>query len=285
MQKKPILIGVLALCFTLSLSFSAHAFSSLVAYGDSLTDNGNLGLRYTDGPLWVEVLSDATGSELYDVAYAGATTGMDNPAAAKIDPAYTDMLGLQWQIGAFQPGFSTTHDMSDTLFTVWAGANDFFQGRDANAAADNIGSAIQALIDSGAQDILVPNLPDLGNTPAFYNDVNPDVSSAMASGWTMAFNTALEAELATFESYSPGINLYALDAYGISDDLLERNANGDILNFDELFWDGVHPTHIGHEALAAKAYQLVNPVPIPAAIWLFGPGVGLLISLRRKYNR
>lgn len=283
-------IGMVIFSLVLGMSFSAHAFTSLVAYGDSLTDDGDTGAfpfpdgvrRFTDQKVWVELLADTTGSKLYDVAFGGATTGWDNPAVG------SSGLGLQWQIAAFQSCFSFNLDLNDTLFTVWAGANDFFQARGPDSAAINVGTAVQSLVDSGAHNILIPNLPDLGYTPAFYNDVNPAASSAQASGWTAAFNMTLDEQLAGLEQNNLDVNLYFLDIYGIFGDLIETDANGNIKNAAEwnaLFMpDGIHPTSIGQGAIAAEAYQLVNPVPVPTTIILLGSGLAWLVAFRRRLN-
>jgi outer membrane lipase/esterase len=269
------------------VSFSAHAYSSLVAYGDSLSDDGNTGLfplgdgvkRYTDQAVWVELLAGATGSKLYDVAFGGATTGWDNPAVG------SEGLSLQWQIGALQPHFSYNLDMNDTLFAVWAGANDFFQGRDFEQAAANIGAALKFLAAGGARDILVPNLPNLGHTPAFYKNQNSDgVTEAMATGWSMAYNAALESELAVFQKCHPDVNIYYLDVKTLFEGLLEYDDQGNIINFDELFWDPIHPSIIGHENLANGVIQVLNAMPVPAPLVLLGSGLFGLGALRRRFQ-
>lgn len=287
MFRKLILIGVTVSSFLVCVSFSAHAYTSLVAYGDSLSDDGNTGLfplgdgvkRFTDQAIWVELLAGATGSKLYDVAFGGATTGMDNPAMGSAG------LGLQWQISAFQPYFSHSLDMNDTLFTVWAGANDFFQGRDFGQAAANVGVALESLASGGARDILVPNLPNLGCTPAFYNDQNPDgVFEAMASGWSLAYNAALESELVDFQTNHSDVNIFYLDVNSLFEGLLEYDAQGNIINFDELFWDPVHPTIVGHENIANGAIQVLDTVPVPAPLILLGSGLLGLSALHRRFR-
>lgn len=271
----------------LGLSFSAHAYTSIVAYGDSLSDDGNTGLfplgdgvqRFTDQAVWVELLANAKGSDLYDVAFGGATTGMDNPAIN------SDGHGLQWQIGAFQPYFNYNLDMEDTLITVWAGANDFFQGRDSRQAAANVGTALKSLAASGARDILVPNMPNLGHTPGFYNGANPDVPEAVASGWSSAYNADLELQLATIQKCDLDVNIYYLDVNTLFEDLLEYDDQGNIINFGELFWlDGVHPTIIGHETIAEGALQVLDAVPVPAPLLLLGSGLFGLGALRRRFR-
>lgn len=281
MPKRPIYVAALVLCFVFISSMSAFAFTSIVAYGDSLTDNGNLG-KLTDGDVWVDTLANALGAELFNKAHLGATTGDDSPATG------STIFGLQWQIQTYQPYLSQALDMDDTLFTVWAGANDFFQARTVPDATANMAIAMQTLIDSGAKDILVPNLPDLGLTPGFYGDVQGAGTAAMASAWSTGFNATLEAQITAFELEHGDVNLYALDIEGLFADLIDIDAQGNITNPDEwqaLFMpDGIHPTHISHAAVADAAYQLVNPVPVPAAFILLGSGLLGLGALRRRFK-
>lgn len=54
---------------------SASPIRSVVAYGDSYSDNGNLG-RESNGPVIAEDLASNFGVPLIDHAWVGATTGI-----------------------------------------------------------------------------------------------------------------------------------------------------------------------------------------------------------------
>lgn len=260
----PVLL-VLALLFTFPVGSHATAFNNLVVFGDSLSDDGNID-RFTDGPIWVEILAASLGADLYDYAYGGATTGYDNPAAGL---SYT---GLQWQVDNY------VAPTNDALYTVWAGANDFLQERSFISAANNIGTALENLYTDGARDILVGNLPDIGATPAFIS--TPDAT--VATYWTLGFNAQLETVLSDFkESYDDAI-LYKLDAYGIFSDFVPGSEE-----WADLFWfDGFHPSSEGHQLIADIAYTKVAPVPEPSTIVLMGLGlVGLAGFGRKKFKK
>ncbi len=259
----PVLL-VLALLFIFPFLCHATQFNNLVAYGDSLSDDGNVA-RFTDGAIWVETLAGYLDAELHDFAYGGATTGYDNPA---ISSPYT---GLQWQVETYGA------PINDALYTVWAGANDFLQERSFITAANNIGVALEKLYAFGARDILVGNLPDIGATPAYIGTTD----STIAHYWTLGFNAQLENVLSDFEeSYDDAI-LYKLDAFDIFSSYVPGSPE-----WAELFWvDGFHPSSVGHQLIADNAYMEVAPVPEPSTIVLMGLGLVGLAGLGRKKLR
>ena len=261
----PVLL-VLTLFLVFPCGGQATTFNNLLVFGDSLSDNGNIG-RFTDGPIWVETLAASLGADLFDFAYGGATTGYDNPAAG------LPITGLQWQVDNY------TGPINEALFTVWAGANDFLQFRPFDAAANNIGTALGNLYASGARDILVGNLPDIGATPQFIS-FGPAIA-AEATEWTLGFNSRLEAEISVFESSHADANLYRLDAYSVFSAYTPGTPE-----WMDLFWDdGFHPSSAGHQLIADLAYNEVAPVPVPTTILLLGTGLVGLAGFRRKSKR
>src|SRR3954462_11631748 len=114
MKRALILLWLALYC---SFTFSSSAFDAIVAFGDSLTDTGNEPSepylhyqgRWSNGPLWVEYLSQTLGfpyNASNNLAHSGAQT----------DDTYN-------QVVIYTP----TNDVSNTLFVVWAGGNDFLQ--------------------------------------------------------------------------------------------------------------------------------------------------------------
>ena len=97
--------SVAAIWMATSLVASASSFSSVIVYGDSLSDNGNLYAlsgdtyppsppyydgRFSNGPVAVEQLAADLGVPLYDFAVAGATSGVGN----YVDGGTADNPGL-----------------------------------------------------------------------------------------------------------------------------------------------------------------------------------------------
>jgi phospholipase/lecithinase/hemolysin len=259
---------VFVLFFSLFTSGSALGYSTVVTFGDSLTDNGNV-QRFSDGTIWVEHLANHYSASLTDYAYGGATTWYDNPSIGSLG------TGLLWQVDTFGASLGAL-PASETLVTVWAGANDFLQSRSPFDAVANIDTALQNLYAAGGRNFLVPNLPDIGKTPAFF--LGDPVTSPVASAWTQAYNVSLEAMLFNFDNLYSDANLIYIDASSIFDQYVEGSQE-----WLDLFWiDGFHPSSVGHELIYGEALSAIESVPESSTILLFGSGLVGLVGLSRR---
>ena len=296
----------------------AGSFSAIYAFGDSLSDVGNLyawssdpahGLplqpappyangQFSNGSVWVQDLggiarlSALTPSNLggNDYAWGDATTGNT--------PSLTPDINLQ--VAQF---LAANHNSapSNGLYTVWIGANDLFNilsgapGTPADAA--NLeADAIKALVLAGAKTLIVPLLPDLGKTPGI--SVLGSAASAEAGALALAYNTALQSDLTGVTG------VHFLDTFSLIDQAVADPGAFGLTNVTNpcytgtyagsagvppgtvcatpnsyLFWDQVHPTAAVDAIIAADAWALV-PSPRPGA-GLFSLALLLLIGLRR----
>ena len=302
-----LLVSVLALFAGRADAFS---FSSIVVFGDSLSDTGNISRsipliplppyapgRFSNGPVWVETLGANLGLPVNpslaggtNFAYGGAVTGL--PAPAGTGPSLIDQLNTLY--------FPATGGFADpdALYVVFGGGNDVRAGLPAGAAP-NIASIIADLTVAGATNFLVPNLPDIGQTPEAI--AAGPAAQAQATAATVFHNAQLEAQVSTLRAVFPGVRITELDVFTIFNDILAdplsfgfavtdapcfTGATGVggfgavCSNPDEyLFWDGIHPTAATHEILGNLASAVV---PVPAAMWLFGSALGLLGWVRRR---
>ncbi len=269
MKRLSILFTLFIFLFTL-WAVRAYPYSSILSFGDSLSDNGNAdgyGIQhFTNGPVWVEYMAGIWGVPLFDLAYGGATTAWDNPsvAAATGGAEGVDNLGLQWQVYVYLTYYSSAVPLNTALVTVWAGPNDFFNNRPADQAAANVALAISNLAAAGAQNILICNVPDIGLTP----DYRGTSLQPTATAWCQTFNADLALKLQTIERAFPADNFYFFDdydllhavianpaAYGFTDVTDSGNGNPPT---GYLFWDGVHPTTLAHYMLAQDAIAFLR---------------------------
>lgn len=293
------LIRALAVGLTsLALSAPAQAgFSQVVAFGDSLSDTGNVysfsfGLfpptppyyaqRFSNGPVAVDYLADALGGlQVTSHAWGGATTGTGNRISDVY--GYPGLPGLRQQIDAYAAGGAAD---AAALYLVWAGSNDLFNWLDDSGGlgpdqfiaimVDNLGYAVDTLEGLGARHILVPNLPDIGGLGA-------------------EFDLALDSALAAREAL-PGFDarLYGFDvlarsnailgdplAYGFTDlatpcvtfdaFLVPSVCSADpAVQNTHLMWDGFsHPTTPWHRIMGT-GMALAVPEPAHYALWAAG---------------
>ncbi len=297
--KRLFLACILSTLLIFTLAGGAQAFSTcstysnVLAFGDSLSDNGyetdGIGLAtMTNGDVWVEYLADNLDASLYDLAFSGATSGTDNPAAASAGYGYT---GLQWQVGYY--GATSGYTIAqDTLVTISAGGNDMFQYfindttptvaeiyQSATLAASNVADAITTLSTFGGTDFMVMNL-------------STTQQEAGVAYWMTVFNSALAAEMAAL-SADPDLNLFLLD---LSDFVAEADNYEDTWvtacstdpeaceGITYAWWDtvGVHPTTEVHKQIAELATNMVAPVPEPGTVFLLLTGLAGLAGVRRK---
>lgn len=239
------------LVLLLTSSQPASAFSSVYAFGDSLSDTGNsessifsiyniLGQchparpcppydqgRYSNGPVAVERFADAIlpgGSNVdnfHNFSVAGSTTGIGNAGdgGAQTKTGAFLLPGMAQQIGAFLSGFSG-HADTNALYFVWGGANDYVAGDSAQSAAQNIADYVDLLAEIGAQTIMVPNLPDLSLTPSIKALGNQEVN--LARSFSLDFNQTLTELLNTISISQPNTQIKQFDSYGFFNTIFQN---------------------------------------------------------------
>jgi len=284
----------------------AGPISSIVAYGDSLSDNGNLfaaagvpGAPYfqgrrSNGPVAVEQLATALGVPLADFAWVGATTGIGNygDGGTPTSLGVFSLPGMQAELAATQ-GFLGPY-LTTALFVVWGGPNDFLAPSPLDttpqqiinrAVSDELG-IVASLKLLGAQNILVPGMPDLGLTP-YFESLGP-VAAAQASAATDAFNAALRAGLPSgvlfYDTASLLRSIVANPAaYGFTN-VSDACVHGTTVCANPsqyLFFDDFHPTTAADRFVAAGFLATV-PEPSTFVLVIGGLLVGGILRKRRS---
>ncbi len=294
------MIQRLLLFLVLAVSLAAAPYTRIVAFGDSLTDNGNLyelnGQTYppsppyfegrgTNGPVAVEYMSTALGVPLLDFAVYGATTGIGNILDMGTPATFNGLPGvLTTYNNALMSGFSVS---PTDLYVILGGPpNDFrasgFSLASLQTAITNQITLVSLLQAQGAQHIILGGMPDLGVLP-FTLRLGPAASLA-ASQFSALYNSELVANL------PPGVKFFDTSAilYSALGDPSFTNKTDPC--FDGMsvcanpeqyvFWDDFHPTTRVHEiagqALAATA------IPEPAAYISVASGLVLILLRRRR---
>lgn len=158
-------------------------FSSIVAFGDSFTDNGNGSFkitngtwpadpryyqgRFSDGPTWVEGVASNLSIPLYNYAYGGATT--DNDLVEGYTGPHSTVLvpGVAQQVSEFLSKENTLVDIDSSLFIVFGGFNDIFFNSNLTAVqiAAALSRSLTTLVNVGARHFLLLNYYDASAIP------------------------------------------------------------------------------------------------------------------------
>ena len=250
------------------------------------------GHHFSNGKTWAERLAQ----DLQD--NNGGKASRDNPAkngnyahgggraranSGSLSPSSAAQVGM----------FLANHGRAptDALYVVQFGGNDLrdalIAGASNPAAAipillaavnelagfDGVDSSIEALYAAGARNFLVANAPNIEHAPA----VQMTGFGAIAGFLTSIYNGVLEGALQTLEGQLPGITIHRLDMSAFVNEVVANpedfgftNVVAPCLNFlaekdakcdnpeEYFFWDGLHPTAVGHKALGNRALAALN---------------------------
>ncbi len=301
------------LSLTLSVSASADTFSDVFIFGDSLSDTGNILARtfgffppdppyfdgrFSNGPVWAEYLADQLGLVVApngsnpnvingnNFAFGGAEAANDVPIWL-----FGVIPSVQNQVNFFVAAAGAVP--SDALYAVWGGGNDLrFAANPVNGltpeqqdqvvqdAVDAIVDAVTTLAGAGAQDVLVPNIPDLGASPEAVVLGNVGESTLIS----MQFNILLASELDAAAG-KLGINIIQFDTFALLAAIIDDALNNDglvygITNIDTpiapglpgaprggpaaddpdvaLWSDDVHPSTVAHALFADVVFEALS---------------------------
>lgn len=318
-QRRPLpSLGRLAVCLlpALLLTFGVASaqnarhtpdYTSIVVFGDSLSDTGNVAHlttakygeeipgpvadytagRFTDGTdtlpaaenytgVWVEQLAatfpskpavvdslDGGTNYAYGFATTGKGTGLFTFGPSDALSVNVDNVGRQiTEYLATKPEIT-----NKTLFIVWGGAIDVLYATSEDevidAGIDQILN-IQRLIDAGATQFLIPNLPPLGAVPRLNGSPSTSVPATEASA---LYNEVLGGGVALLRAFDfeRHPQLSEMDVFSLFNQIVAAPAKYSLVNVTMssqgmavdpdtyLFWDDLHPTTRGHNILAVTA--------------------------------
>jgi phospholipase/lecithinase/hemolysin len=256
---------------------TGYSFTALYAFGDSLSDTGRSPApapsyfdgRFSNGPLWVEYLSALLGLP-YNASNNFAVSGSTSSNLASQISGLTPSTNLQSGLFTLESGGN------DFLNNAGAGVNDALWSNVVKGAVLNMSNAVSLLFTNGAREVLVGNLANLGQIPAFAG--TPAGYTNYIDSKVALFNTQLASALTNVAQQHSGLRIYLLDnnaaltrilsapaSYGFTvvsvgaledTNLADKSFTGPGANY--LFWDSIHPTTKGHAMTAASAFQDVG---------------------------
>ncbi|HTV15643.1 MAG TPA: SGNH/GDSL hydrolase family protein [Acidobacteriaceae bacterium] len=286
-------------------------YTSIVVFGDSLSDTGNVANltltkygveipgpdadytagRFTDGAdtlppaekyfgVWVEQLAatfpsnppvvdslDGGTNYAYGFATTGSGTGVFTFGPS--DSLFVNVDNVGQQITdylATKPKIT-----SKTLFVVWGGAIDVLYATssdDVINAGINQTLNIQRLVDAGATQFIIPNLPPLGSVPRLNGSPATSVPATEASA---LYNEVLSGgvDLLRFIDFAKHPQFSELDVFSLFNHIVASPSSYSLVNVtmssqamavdpdSYLFWDDLHPTTHGHNILAVTAAEIL----------------------------
>ncbi|RUR12717.1 SGNH/GDSL hydrolase family protein [Legionella sp. km772] len=232
-MKKILYFVVALLCAGCSYADNKH-FDTMVIFGDSLSDNGNLYHflwqtlpvsppyyegHFSNGTLWAEQLyssyfpADYTeGLQNYAVGGAGAVLSY------KQHLPYTLVMELDNYL------YWHTYGKKDTtLFAIWIGGNNYLNGPIniepiTDAVVNAIGGTIERLIKVGGDKFLIPNLPDLARTP-YSKEYGTQI---LLNELVKRHNSKLAVKIAELQDKYPEVTFIYFDIYSFFNEALDH---------------------------------------------------------------
>ena len=218
-------------------------------------------------------------------AFGGATTNNGTHEEVAVSTPLGDVTITIDDLGKQVDNYLAAHVIDpNALYIVWGGGNDL---RNDDSAGNVTATAARAtalagrLANAGAQYIMVPNVPPLGDIPRYLNDPERVTSLNLASAnYRQELKADLDALLGSLAPQGITPTIYRPDAwtntirifsdggrYGFFNTYAPAqgaNVNPDLF----LFWDDVHPSTSGHYQIGKAAYDsiVVPPAPLSKAL-------------------
>lgn len=295
-----------------ALPASATPYSDIIVFGDSLVDAGNVSLvspgvapsdmgyyngRFSNGPLYTDLLYQAsygtymTPSLLGGSNYAfGGARAIDNSGFSSGADSIPDLAA---QVDMFAARTSGSAD-ANALYIINVMGNDVFALMQNNidgmapeayaaAVAGAVASQIQRLHDMGARHILVTGVPNADISEAF---LLQQLLDDALGGLTLESELMLYSYLDLFTrilSDPTSVGLPA-DLSLTTPCLAGETPSPEIDCTGYFFFDQTHPSAAIHEVIAREVARLVGITRVsePAAVALVGFGLVAAALARRR---
>jgi phospholipase/lecithinase/hemolysin len=238
-----LLLTIISTFFLFLPSGYAASVDKIIIFGDSLSDNGNIYSltknakkaiplipiipkeppyfqgRFSNGPVWIEQVAKLMNVPLENYAYGGAW------AEPVLDSWLIVPFGLDMQVNFYLVSAALDFNKDKHLYVIWAGGNDYIQGRaDAEYATSNtvasIKDQLEWLLYYGAKNVVIVNLPDVGATPEATS--KGAAFAASVTRLSQLHNRKLATMVEQESKRYPHATLMLIDAKGYYDDVVSH---------------------------------------------------------------
>ncbi len=263
-------------------------FSSVVFFGDSLTDNGNLfaltgfppppyAQRFSNGPTYAEYLPGRIGVTAQNYAFGGAEASTE-----ATDSPLQQFINLGSQVDTYLGRLGGQPAPDGTAAGLFIGNNDYLrfvpnavdpiQLQVANLVGSVVGTInaqIQRLLGAGVDKILLFTLPSVAVTPLgnalspaqlagaeAINAANNGALASLAAGYALAGVDVTLVDTARFarelDSDGETFGFLVTDIPIVTNNGTVRTGIDNLYAPDEIaFFDEIHPTTAAHGVTAA----------------------------------
>ena len=282
-MKPRFLIVLLAL--VLPITVCATTPKSIIVFGESFTDSGNLYYlfgepsdnpwftngRIGDGPNWADYLADHYKHvPPMEASSYGGTNYAIGGADSSFGPGFYGLGSTGMQVNQFLTDAGPIQGRGNVLIAYWIGGNDLGTGMPLEVSMSNISIQLNQLIDAGALHFLVPNMFPLGFTPDAIDGNTIFASPEAANSAAASFNDALMEVLRETKCSRPSVHFYVVDTHQLMLDVLAdplaygfENTSEPVTWFGgdpevSLWWDGVHQTSRFQSLIADVAAATID---------------------------
>jgi outer membrane lipase/esterase len=274
----------LLLCFSLTLGFplniQINRFISLVVFGDSYSDTGNVYRltdhtwpivppyykgRFCNGPNWVDNLNVLIKA---DYAYGGATTD-SNFVQGLTKLNAVPVPGVRQQVAQYLNDVDHIKLLIEfPLYTIWAGGNDAIYDPTATTAqiVNSLMNSVKDLLNAGAKNLLIFNQPPAQDLP--YTTETYGSSAFIKAYFTQLTNTGNSQLQSSLQALKPSyttasINIF--DLHTLITDIIASNSSN-FTNTVNNCWNAVNLTTVIEYCTDPAEYIFLDPIHFSSTV-------------------